>query len=81
MNNDKIQEHVLTVTNPLLIWLFKHGWEEPVGQSHVGQVAIASAIHELANKITDSDMRKQIQCASAKAMANTAAKMVSTVEA
>jgi hypothetical protein len=69
---------ILTVTNPVLLWLFQHGWEDPEwGKSPVGQVAIASAIHELSNQITDNEVRKQLQIVAAKAIANAGEKLVS----
>ena len=78
MGNVEIHTPILTVTNPILLWLFKHGWEDPNwGQSHVGQIAIASAIHELAGQINDADMRKQIQAGAAKSMAKVAGQMAS----
>ncbi len=78
MANVEIHTPTLTVTNPLLLWLFKHGMEDHGwGQSPVGQIAVASAIHELANQITDTQIRKQIQAGAAKSMANVADKMAS----
>jgi hypothetical protein len=69
---------ILTVTNPILLWLFQHGWEDPGwGHSHIGQVAIASAIHELANQIADVEARKQIQAVTAKSIAHSGEKMAS----
>lgn len=68
----------LGVTNLFLLWLYEHGWEDPDwGQSDVGQISIVSAIHELANQITDSEIRTQIQKVAAKSIATTAEKMTS----
>ena len=62
--------------NPMLVWLFKHGWEDPDwGQSPVGQVVTASVIHELANRVTDSEIRKEVRMLSAKIMAKSAAEL------
>lgn len=69
---------LLIVTNPWLLWLFKHGWEpsfEGWLQSHVGQVAIASAIYELADQVTDLEVQRQIKIVAARAMVNSAGKM------
>jgi hypothetical protein len=63
----------LVVTDPWLLWLFKHGWEDPDwGKRPTDQVTIAIAIHELATKIADEEMRKQIQGSAARLMVNTA---------
>ncbi len=58
---------VLTVTNPVLLWLFRHGWEDPDwGRRPMDQLTIALAIHDLAAKMEDEDTRKQIQRIAAK---------------
>ncbi len=50
-----------TITNPILLWLFKNGWEEPSwGQLPVNQVALGLILHDLGNKVTDRDLQKQI---------------------
>ncbi|BCT66851.1 hypothetical protein NNRS527_00419 [Nitrosospira sp. NRS527] len=68
---------LLTVTNPWLLWLFLHGWEGDPGwgKSHAGQVAIATAIHELANQVEDAEARKQIQAVAAKSIARSGEKL------
>lgn len=76
MNPFQISTPILTVTNPILLWLFRHGWEDPEwGRTPAGQIAAASTIHELANLIDDVEMRKQIQVGAAKAIAATAERM------
>jgi hypothetical protein len=42
----------------------------------VGQIAIATAIHEMAGQLADVELRRQIQTGAAKAMAATAERMV-----
>ena len=39
---------IATVTNPILLWLFKHGWEDP-GWGHlpINQVALGLVLHDL----------------------------------
>jgi len=54
-------EKVLTVRNPILLWLFAHGWEEPGWGTTLSQIALASGIHELASKISDNSARERIQ--------------------
>ena len=45
---------MLAVTNPILLWLFKHGWEDPGwGRDDASQISILSALHALAK----SDLR------------------------
>ena len=52
----------LRVTNPILLWLFAHGWEDPDwGQSPIGQVAISAALQELAKSVADRNVSSQIQ--------------------
>jgi hypothetical protein len=76
MNPLQFQMPVLTVTNPILLWLFRHGWEDPDwGRTPVGQIAIATAIHEMAGQLADGELRRQIQIGAAKAMAATAERM------
>lgn len=60
------------VTNPILLWLFRHGWEDPTwGSTPVGRIAIASAIHELAGALGGS-MGKEIQAIAGKSIAESA---------
>jgi hypothetical protein len=53
---------VATVTNPILLWLFKQGWEDP-GWGHlpVNQVALGLILHDLSNKLADRDLQEQAQ--------------------
>jgi len=58
-------------TFPNWIWLilYKRGWEDPEwGQRPIDQVAIASAIHELAGELKGS-AGKAVQAAATKAVA------------
>jgi hypothetical protein len=73
MHNVKSDLPILAVTNPILLWLFRHGWEDPDwGQSVADQHIIALAIHGLASKIADADTRKEIESAAARAVVKTA---------
>jgi hypothetical protein len=68
---------IATVTNPILLWLFRHGWEDPGwGQSPMDRLTIALAIHDLAAKVADRDARKQIQSVAARAVAKAAQAVV-----
>jgi hypothetical protein len=65
-----------TVTNPILLWLFRHGWEDPEwGRTPVGQVALATAIYDMAGQIGEVEVRRQIQGGAAKAMSMAAERM------
>ena len=76
MNPIQFSTPILTVTNPILLWLYRHGWEDPEwGRTPAGQIAAANAIYELANLVEDAEVRKQIQVGAAKAIAVTAEKM------
>jgi len=73
--NFKIPE--LVVTDPILLWLFNHGWEDPTwGQSEANQLTLALALHQLAGRFTDAGTRAAIQGAATKAVANLAQKIV-----
>lgn len=62
--------------NPILVWLFKHGWEDPDwGQSPVGQVVTAAVIYQLANRIGDAEVRSVLTGSAAKIITNAAAEM------
>jgi hypothetical protein len=77
MHNLKADLPILAVTNPILLWLFKHGWEDPEwGHTVADQHIIALSIHSLASKISDADIRKQIQSAAARAVLQTAEEVV-----
>jgi len=67
----------LEVTNPILIWLFNHGWEDPTwGQTDANQLTLAVAINQLAGRISDAGTRTAIQTATAKSVANLSQKIV-----
>jgi len=53
---------VATVTNPVLLWLFKHGWEDPSwGRMPINQVALGLVLHEISTKIADQALQEQVQ--------------------
>lgn len=65
----KTEMPVLTVTNPIWLFLFKHGFEDPNwGKRPIEQQIIAIAIHELSAMITHEDTRTQIQSSISKSM-------------
>ncbi|MDA1343745.1 MAG: hypothetical protein O2966_07820 [Proteobacteria bacterium] len=50
------------VTNPILLWLFKHGWADPArGNLPANQVAIGLILHDLGSKLTDPALQEQAQ--------------------
>ena len=66
----------LAVTNPFLLSLFNRGWEDPGwGRTLIGQVTIATAIHELANQLEDKKTKKQIQEVTAAAISQAGEKL------
>jgi hypothetical protein len=76
----KLKTPLLTITNPWLLWFFQHGGEEiggdlGWGKTHVGQLALATTIHELASQISDDDARKQTQEVAAKSIVHTGEKL------
>jgi hypothetical protein len=62
-----------------LLWItdFFHGhWEDPEwGKTPIGQLSLATAIHQLASNVSDPEMRKQLQQATTKAVATAADKV------
>lgn len=53
---------IASVTNPILLWLFKHGWEDPNwGHLPVNQVALGLVLHDLSNKLADRALQEQVQ--------------------
>jgi hypothetical protein len=77
-NVDNQKAPILQVTNPIWLWFFSHGWEDPGwGQSDAGQVAISTAIHEIASQIADEETRKQIQRAALSSLSRTVNRMAS----
>lgn len=53
---------IAAVTNPIMVWLYQHGWEDPEwGRRPTEQLTIALAIHELAGILTDIKAGAQIQ--------------------
>jgi hypothetical protein len=65
------------VTDPITLWLFRHGFEDPDwGKSKMGQLTIAITLHDLASKLTDRETGKQIQGLLAKVIVNTAETIV-----
>jgi len=67
----------LVEQNPILNWLYEHGWESPDwGQSARGQLVQALIVHDAASKITDLEARKVIQSTTAKLFEKTTKKIV-----
>jgi glutaredoxin-related protein len=67
---------MLVVTNPILLWVFKHGWEDPgCGRDDASQISILSALHALADQISDKELRSQVKKLSSKGLAKVANRM------
>jgi hypothetical protein len=68
---------IAAVTNPILLWLYEHGWEDPDwGHRPAEQLTIALAIHEFAGMLTDTDATAQIQTVTKKTVATLSRKLV-----
>ncbi len=64
---------MLTVTNPVLLWLFKHGWEDPEwGRMPVNQVALGLVIQEIGTRLADPGAREQVLAIGARVIAENA---------
>jgi hypothetical protein len=69
---------MLVVTNPILLWLFKHGWEDPGWGRDDASHSILSAVHALADQISDTELRAQVKKLSSKGIAKVANRMAGT---
>lgn len=59
-----------TVTNPILLWLFKHGWEDPSwGHLPINQVALGLVLHDISEKLADRNLQEQVQAIARKVVA------------
>ena len=68
---------VATVTNPILLWLFKHGWEDPEwGRMPINQVTLGLALHDLGAKLADRDLQEQVRAIAQKVVAENAQRVV-----
>jgi len=66
----------LVVKDPILLWLYRHGWEDPGwGRRETREALAASSIYELAEQIEDRGLRAEIRKAAGKALAKVAEKM------
>jgi hypothetical protein len=66
-----------TVRNPILLWLFKHGWEDPSwGQMPINQVALGLVLHDVASKLADKALQEQVQAIAEKVVAKNAQRAV-----
>ena len=73
MTNKYVGDPQIRVTNPVLLWLIAHGWEEPVPPTGpMSQVTVGLAIHEIASKVNDEAARKAIKSAAAGVIAKNA---------
>jgi hypothetical protein len=69
----KIELPTLVVTNPVLLWLFNHGWEDPGwGQLPINQIALGLALQDLSIKLSDRALREQVQSIAQKVVADNA---------
>jgi len=65
------------VTNPLILWLFKHGWEDPGwGHLSINQVTLGLVLHDLGAKLADRDLCDQVQAIAQKVVAENAQRAV-----
>jgi hypothetical protein len=77
MGNFEMRIPELVVRDPILLWLFNHGWEDPGwGQTEANQLTLAVAIHQLAGRFADAGTRAAIQAATAKAVSSLSQKVV-----
>ena len=66
---------MLVVTNPILLWVFKHGWEDPgCGRDDASQISILRPTRA-ADQISDTELRTQVKKLSSKGLAKVANRM------
>lgn len=69
-SRSKFDLDFLRYIDPLLLWLFKHGWEDPGwGRNQEAQSAILRGVQVLADQITDKKLRAEIRQLATKALA------------
>jgi hypothetical protein len=52
----------LAVTNPIWLWLFKHGWEDPSwGRLPINQAALGLALHGISERVADRRLQADLQ--------------------
>ncbi len=62
---------VETITNPILLWLFRHGWEDPNwGHIPTNQVALGLALHDLSTRLANPELKDQLQHIAQKVVAD-----------
>lgn len=63
----------LSVTNPIWLWLFNHGWEDPGwGRMPINQVALGLALHEIGTRLANRELQGQVQAIAQKVVAENA---------
>jgi len=62
------------------LWRLGIGEDPNWGQRHIDQMVIKAAIYELANKIADQAVKKQIQTSIAHDLVNTAQRIVKEID-
>ncbi|MEJ2611037.1 MAG: hypothetical protein P8179_13365 [Candidatus Thiodiazotropha sp.] len=68
---------VATVTNPILLWLFEHGWEDlSWGKMPINQAALGLVLHDLSTKVADRALQEQIQGIATKLVSENAQRVV-----
>ena len=68
---------VASVTNPILLWLFKQGWEDPEwGRKSINQVTLGLALHDIGAKLADRALQEQVQAIAQKVVAENAQHIV-----
>jgi hypothetical protein len=61
------------VTNPIWLWLFRHGWEDPGwGSRTIDQHTLALAILAASENISDAETRAKIKGSASKLLLKTA---------
>ncbi len=70
------ENEYLIVRDIVLLWLYRHGWEDPGwGGRETKEALAATSIYELANQIGDRELRNEIRKAAGKALGEVAKKM------
>ncbi len=66
-------------TNPILLWLYKHGWESPEwGKRPANQVALGLALHDLIERVSNEKLKGQMQVLAQQVVAENAVLITKT---
>lgn len=77
MSTQVIRPPAETGVDPVMEWLFRHGWEDPGwGKSEVGQLTLTLVIHDLAGRFVNHATRDAIREITSKSVGEAAQRII-----